>query len=98
MCQLSAPGADATSVSHIQPSVLLIVSRGFDRWVREGPARRYFNVKLTVRVSENVTTVCDIAAEYARQQEQFYALCLASCHGHERAPRLKWKSLMVTRH
>jgi hypothetical protein len=91
MCQLSAPASGATGVSHSLPSALLVVSRGFDSWVREGPARRYFNVNLTVRVTDNVTTVCEIAAEYAAQQEHFDAVCLASCHGHEREPRLKWK-------
>jgi hypothetical protein len=46
---------------------------------------------LTVHVTDSVSTVSKIAAEYQRQGKRFQAVCLASSHGAETQPQLKWK-------
>jgi hypothetical protein len=74
------------------PSVLLLVSPGFEPWVKEGLAKRYCNVMLTVRITDNVTTVGKIAAGYARERIYFDGVCLTPCHGHEEAAALMWKN------
>jgi hypothetical protein len=73
------------------PEVLLLVSHDFPQWVEPGPARRYHRVMLTVRLADSVTTVTRIAAEYCYQHKHYHAVCLASSHGAETQPQLKWK-------
>jgi hypothetical protein len=73
------------------PEVLLLVSSEFPQWVKPGPARRCHRIMLKVRVADSVTTVRKIAAEYYCQSKHFYAVCLASTHGAETQPQLKWK-------
>jgi hypothetical protein len=46
---------------------------------------------LTVHVTDSVSTVSNIAAGYQRQGKRFQAVCLASSHGAETQPQLKWK-------
>jgi hypothetical protein len=69
----------------------VLVSPGFDIGVKAGPARRYLNVMMTVHVVNNVSGVRKIAADYARKQKHFDAVCLASSHGDEYKPRVMWK-------
>ena len=81
MCQCDTP----------LPDVLLLVSPNFQQWALEGPARPYHRVMLTVHVTDSVSTVSKIAAGYQRQGKHFQAVCLASRHGAETQPQLKWK-------
>jgi hypothetical protein len=74
------------------PSVLVLVSPGFDNWLKAGSVKRYFNVMLTVCVTDGISAIRKATAEYARKQMYFNAVCLASSHGHEREPKLRWKN------
>jgi hypothetical protein len=67
------------------------MSPNFEQWVTEGPARPLHSVILTVHITDSVSTVSEIVAGYQRQGKHFQAVCLASSHGAETQPQLKWK-------
>jgi hypothetical protein len=93
MCQLSTPATNAAIVNECStslPSVLVLVSPGSNEWLKAGPAKRHFNVILTVRIVDSISGVRRVAADYARQH--FDAVCLATSHGHERQPCVRWSS------
>jgi hypothetical protein len=71
--------------------VLLLVSPDFPQCVLAGPARPYHKVMLTVHVTDSVSMVSKVAAGYQRQGKRFQAVCLASSHGAETQPQLRWK-------
>jgi hypothetical protein len=72
------------------PEVLLIVSTDYKQWSSVG-CRNYHNVLLTVCHTDSVRGVMKIADDYTRRGKIFDAVCLASSHGAETQPQLKWK-------
>jgi hypothetical protein len=95
MCQSSTSATNAGTVNQCStslPSVPVLVSPGFDIWIKAGPAKRYFNVMMTVCVTDGISAIRRITAEYGRKQMHFNAVCLATCHGHERKPCVRWSS------
>ena len=95
MSQLSASATGAANVNQCStplPSVLVLVSPGFNDWLKAGSVERYFKVMLTVCVTDGLSAIRRTIAEYARKRMQFDAVCLASSHGHEREPKLRWKN------